>query len=105
MLAGTVNGGTASLVRTGMVVMLGLDSITFDGSAPGYGEIIRLPAGFRPAFTIRESYGLPSSADQIAIFGSSGGVSMVRPAGDTIRRVLTFVTVEAWPASLPGTAV
>lgn len=103
MLTIGVNGGKAYLIRTGPVVYLSLDSITFDGSNPSYGEILRLPSGFRPAVLIRENYDSPTSDAQIAIFSSSGGVNTNRPLGDILRRSFTYVTADIWPSQLPGT--
>lgn len=103
MLTIGVSSGKAYLIRTGPVVYLNLDSITFDGSNPSYGEILRLPSGFRPAATTRENYDSPASDAQIAIFRSNGGVNTNRPLGDTLRRSFTYVTADIWPSQLPGT--
>lgn len=103
LLTGTVSGGTATLIRSGSVVTLNLNSITFTGSSPAYGAFLSLPTGFAPPFTISDDYAGPASSRRIAI-STGGAVYSDRPAGETLRRSFTYVTRQVWPPSLPGTA-
>lgn len=104
LLEGSVSGGTAYIIRVGPVVTVSFESITFSGSNPGYNQMLRLPSGFRPPFTLRDNYAAPSSSAQLALFGN-GSVSTNQPAGDVLRREITFCTTDSWPSSLPGTAI
>ena len=96
-------GGTVWVARVGPVVTLSFEDMTFSGENSGYGQVLTLAPGFRPLITLRDNFYSPHEPEQIVVF-TNGVINMHRQAGERLRRVFTFVSEEAWPADLPGTA-
>jgi hypothetical protein len=94
--AGT--GGQPYLRRVGWTVSLNYGSATVVSSAL---DVITLPVGFRPERSLNHL--VASGATMHGVIGQS----TLRPtnAQTATRWSLTWTTLDAWPTTLPGTAV
>lgn len=117
-VAGAVTSGSVRYRRIGSQVYLRfIDVLLAAGS--GYCPIIlstEVPVGFRPISNERsqQSIGLGNNAlamQVISIFGEIAwsktidtAVSTARPTASTLSGTVQWVTDEAWPTVLPGTA-
>lgn len=96
--------GRATLIRTGPFVVLSVDEVRYNVGDGTFGLILRLPVGFRPPATLRGQLESAASGRGIAAY-ETGTVQCHRDTAYTIRYVFSFVTLNAWPSSLPGAAV
>lgn len=104
MTSSEVIAGTVRVIRSGPAVTVSLNSIRFTGNNVGFGTIVTLPYGFRPPTSLSENIAEPEDSAQISL-SVSGAIGMNRKGGYTIRRIITFVTGDPFPLSLPGSPV
>lgn len=102
-LLNNIVSGSAFIDRTGPIVTLSLDTITFAGT--GWSTLCTLPTGFRPKSIHRENLNGADAASghQIAVY-ANGTVSNNRDPSYTLRNSFCYSTADAWPSTLPGVA-
>lgn len=88
--------------RTGPIVTLSLDKVTFSGGYAGFLKILQLPLGFRPKGTLRKNVMGATNGHQIAVY-AGGSVSANVDGAYEFRDVFVYSTSDAWPTTLPGT--
>lgn len=99
------NGGDISgelgLIRCGNTVTIYATSLKMDGS--GSSKLIILPDGFRPPVTMQAEWcGRGSKTEYFDIY-SSGSIWAGRLGKDKDHNgVITYVTTDSWPSTLPG---
>lgn len=100
-LLNNIVSGKAYIDRTGPMVTLSLDTITFADT--GWVTLVTLPAGFRPRITQRENLIDATHGHQIGVY-SNGTVSNNRDQSYTLRQSFCYSTGDPWPSMLPGVA-
>lgn len=97
-------GGVVYLRRIGQMVFLNVYGVTMTGAA----AVLSLPAGFRPDHhRIIPSASYPGGTGNRATLSSTtGALQLLGYAGSVAQYLsLSWPTNDAWPATLPGTAV
>lgn len=115
----TITSGTVRYRRVGNQVYLRFVDLLLSSGANGFGELIPaadVPVGFRPASTERSMQNVGQSNNAtypqtISIYSAIAWLyqtigitpSLTRPASP-LQGTVSWVTDEAWPTTLPGTA-
>ena len=98
--------GTARLVvrRVGQVVTVHIGDLNHTSATDP--QFYTLPSGFRPTWhSTFPNYASPDSSSDSAIFiGNDGSMYYRGTLASVENAVGTYITPDAWPASLPGTA-
>jgi hypothetical protein len=101
--------GQIKLRRVGSLVELHLDGVAPTADAAQL-DMLTLPLGFRPVGSGGRRYWVVASAAALLRSGYVYGAGIVRifnavAATDSYRHTYTFSTADAWPSSLPGSAL
>lgn len=99
------NGGDISgelgLIRSGNTVTIYARSLKMDGS--GSSKLTTLPDGFRPAVNMQAEWCGRGIATQYFDIYASGSIWAGRRGKDKEHAgVITYVTTDSWPSTLPG---
>lgn len=99
------NGGDISgelgLIRSGNTVTIYARSLKMDGS--GSSKLTTLPDGFRPAVNMQAEWCGRGIASQYFDIYASGSIWAGRRGKDKDHAgVITYVTADSWPSTLPG---
>lgn len=105
-VAGTVLSGRLLLRRVGNIVQIIFADLKVTAAVSGTNvKIHDLASGFRAPYSEAEAYNTGAAAPQGRLASAGAGV-YVQFANSTFTyaTVLTYVTSDAWPSSLPGVA-
>ena len=99
------NGGDISgelgLIRSGDTVTIYATSLKMDGS--GSAQLISLPTGFKPPANMQTEWCGRGGSTQYFDIYASGSVWAGRRGKDEVHAgVITYVTKDSWPSTLPG---
>ena len=99
---GGVTTGTFSIQRVGPVVTISASALQMDGA--GSSLLCSLPSGFRPGTRISSEWCVRDQPLYFDVY-TSGSVwcSRLGP-GRSHFGLLTYLTADPWPTSLPGVA-
>lgn len=103
ILNGGPVSGTLGLQRVGPIVTLTAASLQLDGS--GSSQLCSLPSGFRPGTRIASEWCARDQPQYFDVY-SSGSVWCGRNGpGKSHNGLIAYTTTDAWPMTLPGSAV
>lgn len=105
-VAGTVQSGRLLSRRVGNIVQIIFDNLKVTAAVAGTNvKIHDLASGFRAPYPETEAFNTGATAPQGRLSSAGAGV-YVQFANSTFTyaTILTYVTSDAWPATLPGVA-
>lgn len=97
-----VTSGDIVLMRVGNTVTFSMLKVKVDSEESGLKNLISLPFGFRPLCTLRSNFSGDADSKSIGIFSSWISITGDENSESTYKIILSWVTEDDWPSSMPG---